>query len=162
MYVPTFIVVDDLTWLMKNFPNSQQIQNRAAKTKKRIREPENNTSTERPRKRIQTQNRSQTRQVEEKRPREDEVPLVSPKSSTKRARTPTASVRKTISEARIEFWRENGDWPTEEQEKTMDRFRQLVNDARARKRSLSRKRSNASLSSETTPKLVAGSEVCSI
>lgn len=39
----------------------------------------------------------------------------------------------------------------------MDRFRDLVNHARARKRSLSRKRSNASLASETNSIQIAGS-----
>lgn len=38
----------------------------------------------------------------------------------------------------------------------MDRFRDLLNHARARKRLLSRKRSNASLSSDTTPTQIAG------
>ncbi|KIX01611.1 uncharacterized protein Z518_09337 [Rhinocladiella mackenziei CBS 650.93] len=50
------------------------------------------------------------------------------------------------SEARVEYWTNNGTWPTEGQEKTMDRFRDIVNHALARKRSgsLSRKRSNTS------------------
>ena len=39
----------------------------------------------------------------------------------------------------------------------MDRFRELVNNTRARKRSLSRKRSNASLASETTPTQITSS-----
>lgn len=39
----------------------------------------------------------------------------------------------------------------------MDRFRELIDYARARKRSLSRKRSNASLASETTPTQITGS-----
>ena len=39
----------------------------------------------------------------------------------------------------------------------MDRFRDLVSTARARKRSLNRKRSNASLASETSPTQIAGS-----
>jgi hypothetical protein len=148
--VPSFVVVDNLTWLMKIFLNSQQIQNQAVKTRKRTRDPDNNTSTERPRKRLS----SQVKQVREKRPREDEVPLshVPAEPSTKRARTSTAPVRKTIDEARIEFWRENGTWPTEEQEKTIDRFRDIVQHALARKRSkssLRRKRLDASIITES-------------
>lgn len=160
MYAPTFVIVDDLTWLAKNLPNSQQIQKRAVKTRKRTRDPENHTSTERPRERLQTRNLLQTKSDEHaekrKRPQEDEVPpsRASPEPSSKRIRTSAAPVskpvRKTISEARVDFWRENGTWPTEEQENTMDRFRDLVNHARARKRSLRRKRSNASLNTETT------------
>lgn len=103
------------------------------------------------------------KQIEKKRSREDEVPpsRVSPEPSAKRVRTSAAPVskpvRKTISEARTEFWAENETWPTEEQESTMDRFRDLVKHARARKRSLSRKRSNTSLASETTPTQITGS-----
>ena len=87
----------------------------------------------------------------QERPPEDEV-LPSHASSepfAKRVRTSTALNRQTIGEARVEFWRENGTWPTEEQEKSMDRFRDIVKDTCAKKRSLSRKRSNASLSTET-------------
>ncbi|KAL2415544.1 hypothetical protein ABEF95_011750 [Exophiala dermatitidis] len=93
-----------------------------------------------------------------KRPREGEVPPFRSSSEQlpKRLRTSAASVGErvgweTISEARVEYWSENGTWPTQEQEKTMDRFRDIVNHALARKRSgsLSRKRSNASLSTET-------------
>ncbi|KAH8695891.1 hypothetical protein GQ44DRAFT_765038 [Phaeosphaeriaceae sp. PMI808] len=97
--------------------------------KKRSRDSENHKSTERPSKRLQTQNPPCTKHPFR----------VSPESSPK----------KRIGEARIEFWRERGTWPTEEQEKTMHRFRELIDDARAKKRSLSRKRSNASLNSET-------------
>ncbi|KAF1993927.1 hypothetical protein P154DRAFT_549292 [Amniculicola lignicola CBS 123094] len=63
----------------------------------------------------------------------------------------------TLSEGRVDYWRETGVWPTEEQEATMDRFRELVGHARARKRSPSRKRSNASLASETTPSQIMSS-----
>ncbi|KAF2182073.1 hypothetical protein K469DRAFT_740566 [Zopfia rhizophila CBS 207.26] len=58
----------------------------------------------------------------------------------------------TISEARVDFWTEKGTWPTEEQEKTMDRFRDIVHHALARKRSsasLRRKRSDTSINAET-------------
>ncbi|KAM3080033.1 hypothetical protein ACMFMF_003446 [Clarireedia jacksonii] len=86
-----------------------------------------------------------------KRHREDEAhsSRVSPESSHKRQRTSTAPTQNTIKKARIEFWRERGTWPTQEQETTMRRFRELVDDARATRRSLSRKRSNSSISSET-------------
>ncbi|RMZ83194.1 hypothetical protein DV738_g1426, partial [Chaetothyriales sp. CBS 135597] len=139
--------------MAKNFSNPEQTQSRAVRAKKRSKDPENHTSTERPRKRLQTQEPPRTKQAKRKRHQEDEVhlPRVSPESSPKRLRTSAAPTQKTIGEARIEFWREGGTWPTEEQETTMHRFRELVDDARARKRSQSRKRSNASLASETNP-----------
>jgi hypothetical protein len=138
--------------MAKNFSNPKQSHSRAVKAKKRSRDPKNHTSTERPRKRLQTQNPPRTKQAKRKRHQEDEVhpSRVSPESSPKRLRTSAAPTRKTIGEARIEFWRERGTWPTEEQETTIHLFRELVDDACARKRSLSRKRSNASLNSETT------------
>lgn len=91
-----------------------------------------------------------------KRPRERyKVPLsrASPEPASKRVRISPASAGesdrwKTISEARVESWRENAAWPTEEQETTMDSFRDIVNHALASKRSsasLSRKRSNVVL-----------------
>ncbi|KAH8724127.1 hypothetical protein GQ44DRAFT_773382 [Phaeosphaeriaceae sp. PMI808] len=69
------------------------------------------------------------------RTREDEVlpSHASLEPPAKRVLTSTALVRQIIGEARIEFWRENGTWPTEEQEKTMDRFRDIVGHARAKK-----------------------------
>ncbi|KAL9623484.1 MAG: hypothetical protein Q9160_002164 [Pyrenula sp. 1 TL-2023] len=138
--------------MAKNYSNPEQAHSRAVKAKKRSRDPENHTSSERPRKRLQTQTSPCTKQAKRERNRGDEVQpsRVSPESSPKRLRASAAPTQKTIEEARIEFWREKGTWPTEEQETTMRRFRELVDDARARKRSLSRKRSNASLNSETT------------
>lgn len=104
---------------------------------------------------IQTTSGSVQQAKTRKRPREDEIPPSSPSLEPfpKRVRTSVSEPLKpkTISEARVDYWRETGAWPTEEQEGTMDRFRELVDHARARKRSLSRKRSNASLASETTP-----------
>ncbi|KAF1992758.1 hypothetical protein P154DRAFT_549923 [Amniculicola lignicola CBS 123094] len=88
---------------------------------------------------------------------EDEVspPLPSLEPFPKRVRTSPASARKpvrwkTVREARVDYWNDKGTWPTEEQEATMHRFRDLLDNARARKRSLSRKRSNPSLNSETS------------
>lgn len=127
------------------------------------RDSENPTSIERPRRRLKTQTPSPTKQIEEAVPQEDEASPshVSPEPFPKRARTSATPashlVRKTISETRTEFWVENETWPTEEQESTMDRFQGLVNNARARKRPLSRKRSHASLPSETTPTQITGS-----
>ncbi|KAK3065002.1 hypothetical protein LTS18_014077 [Coniosporium uncinatum] len=146
--------------MAKNFSNSEQTHPRAVKAKKRSRDSENHTSTERPRKRLQTENPPRTKQAEKKRHREDEVQpsRVSPESSPERLRTSAAPTQKTIGEARIEFWREKGTWPTEEQETTMRRFRELVDDARAKKRSLSRKHSNASLNSETTQTQTSSSQ----
>ncbi|KAI1277744.1 hypothetical protein F5Y07DRAFT_407285 [Xylaria sp. FL0933] len=61
-----------------------------------------------------------------------------PEPLPKRVRTSAASVgdhlgRETISEARVDSRRENGTWPTEEQEKTMVRFRDIAQHALARK-----------------------------
>ncbi|KAF1962655.1 hypothetical protein CC80DRAFT_521710 [Byssothecium circinans] len=81
-----------------------------------------------------------------KRPREEDEVLpsrASPEPVSKRVRTSAALVGEL---------RENGTWPTEEQEKTMDRFRD-IHHALARKRSsasLRRKRSDASFA-ETVP-----------
>lgn len=73
-----------------------------------------------------------------------------PKRTPRRMRIAVSPIQRIINAARIEFWNENGSWPTEKQEAGMDCFRDLVNQARARKRSLSRKRSNASLTSDIT------------
>ncbi|KAF2245184.1 hypothetical protein BU26DRAFT_386315, partial [Trematosphaeria pertusa] len=109
---------------------------------------------------IQTTPNSVQQAKTPKRPREEgEVPPFrsSPEPLPKRVRTSAASVGEqvgweTISEARVDYWRENGTWPTEEQEKTMDRFRDIFHHALARKRSsasLRRKRSDASINAET-------------
>jgi hypothetical protein len=97
-----------------------------------------------------------------KRPREEDEVTPSPTSPeplSKRIRTSAATVgnsagQKMIKEARVDFWRERGTWPTEEQEKTMDRFRDIVQHTLAKKRSsasLRRKRSDISINAETTP-----------
>ncbi|KAI9683913.1 MAG: hypothetical protein M1829_004248 [Trizodia sp. TS-e1964] len=64
------------------------------------------------------------------RPRDDEIPSSrhSPEPLSKRVRISPASAVEplrwnTIREARIDYWRENGTWPSEDQENTMDRFR---------------------------------------
>ena len=136
--------------MAKNSSNPEQSYLRADGAKERSRDPKNHTPTERPKKRTQTQNTPHTKQAKRKRPQEEESSPVSPQSSTKRRRVSAAPSQRTIGEARIEFWREQGTWPTEEQETTMHRFREIVDGARASKRSLSRKRSNASLNSDTT------------
>lgn len=74
----------------------------------------------------------------------------------KRVRTSTASAseparRKTIREARVDYWNENQSWPTEEQEKTMDRFRNLVQPALARKKSSASLRINTETLPTRTP-----------
>lgn len=94
-----------------------------------------------------------------KRPREEDdasPPLPSLQPFPKRVQTCTAvsqpARRKTITEARIDYWNETQTWPTEEQENTMDRFQDLAQPALAFKKSaaiLRRKRSNASINSET-------------
>ncbi|KAF2005978.1 hypothetical protein P154DRAFT_570707 [Amniculicola lignicola CBS 123094] len=136
----------------------RQTERRAVEAKKRTRDPEILLSLERPRKRPRIKDPLQTKrhnQVgKQKRPREDETstPHASLQTPAKRARTTTVAVQERIDEARIKFWRENGTWPTEEQEKTMDRFRDIVQHALPRKRSkssLRRKRSDASISTET-------------
>ena len=61
---------------------------------------------------------------------------------------------KTISDVWINFWRETGTWPTEEQGAVMDRFRDLVDHALPKKRSkssLRRKHSDPSINAETVP-----------
>ncbi|KAF2259162.1 hypothetical protein CC78DRAFT_572088 [Lojkania enalia] len=142
----------------EHFSNLRQIQKQVVEAQKRARDPEILPSLERPRKRPRTQDPLQTKphkQAEkQKRPREDEASSshASLETPAKRVRTSTIPVQKTIGEARIEFWKENGTWPTEEQEKTMDRFQDIVQHTLARKRSkssLRRKRSDASISAET-------------
>ncbi|KAF2105223.1 hypothetical protein BDV96DRAFT_655827 [Lophiotrema nucula] len=96
-----------------------------------------------------------------KRPREDQVspalPSLEPFPQPVRTSVNELLRWNTVSEARVDCWRETGAWPTEEQEATIHRFRELVDHARAKKRSLSRKRSNASLASETTPTQIMSS-----
>lgn len=87
-----------------------------------------------------------------KRPRKDELTssYSKPGPAQKRLRLTATSVTKPIEfkttrEARIAYWREYFNWPNKEQE--MDRFRDLVQQSLARKRStasLRRKRSDAS------------------
>ncbi|TVY94275.1 hypothetical protein LAWI1_G002062 [Lachnellula willkommii] len=136
--------------MAKNILNPQGIKKQAVKAKKRTRDPENPSPIEQPTKRLRPHSPQKTYK-KRKRPRENEVPPsnASLERPAKRVRTSTALVQQTIGEARIDFWTENGNWPTEEQEKSMDRFRDIVNHARAKRRSLSRKRSNASLNTET-------------
>ncbi|KAF2802877.1 uncharacterized protein BDZ99DRAFT_491919 [Mytilinidion resinicola] len=124
----------------------EALQKGLVSTRKRAQDPETHTSTERPRKRLQTRNNPQMKSDEyaqkKKRPREDEV-AYPPEPPSKRERTSSAAFNK----ARINFWTKNNTWPAED---TMNRLGNLVNDARARRRSLSRKRSNTSLNTETT------------
>ncbi|KAI9674642.1 MAG: hypothetical protein M1822_009046 [Bathelium mastoideum] len=109
-------------------------------------------SVERPKKRPKTQDPSNPHEQfrSRKRSREDVTPPFHSclERSPKRVRTN----RQTISEARLGFWTEEGKWPTEEQERTMDRFRDLVQHALPRKRSkssLCRKRSDTSVGAGT-------------
>jgi hypothetical protein len=147
----------DLTWFGKNSSNSQQIQERAVKEKpsqqggRSLRLQAANP--------IQTSNSVQQAKTL-KRPRaEDEVlaSCASPEPASKRVRASAilagAPARwKTISDARVDYWRKNRTWPPEEQE--MDCFRDIVRHALPRKRSsasLRRKRSDPSISAETAP-----------
>ncbi|KAI9808741.1 MAG: hypothetical protein M1825_003893 [Sarcosagium campestre] len=67
---------------------------------------------------------------------------------------PAAFVSRMISKARIGFWSEKESWPTAEQEATIHPFRDLVNDAHARKRSPS-----PTLGSDAMSTYTAGSEL---
>lgn len=129
--------------MAKNFSNPRQ---------KRAGNPQNPRPNRRPRKRpqtqapLQTKSREQVEKRKRKRPQENEVPhsSTSLERPLKRART--------ISEARVDYWRENGIWPNAEQEEAMYRFRDLVQPALARKKSsayLPRKPSYASINAET-------------
>ncbi|KAH7111327.1 hypothetical protein B0J11DRAFT_554356 [Dendryphion nanum] len=79
---------------------------------------------------IQTTPDSVQQAKSRKRPREDEVSLSrsSPEPFLKRVRTSVNDPLKwkTVSGARVDYWRETGAWPTEEQEATMNRFRELI------------------------------------
>jgi hypothetical protein len=58
----------------------------------------------------------------------------------------------TGQQARVNYWTENGTWPNAEQQETMDRLRDLIQPALARKKSsasLRRKRSDVSINVET-------------
>jgi hypothetical protein len=81
-----------------------------------------------------------TQEVENRWFLDENVPLklcssessASSEPSAKRVRISTPPVgkipfRKTFRGARVEFWIEKGRWPTEEQEKTMDRFEGFAN-----------------------------------
>ncbi|KAF2690853.1 hypothetical protein K458DRAFT_438621 [Lentithecium fluviatile CBS 122367] len=90
-----------------------------------------------------------------KRSRTDEASsaLRSLEPSVKRVRTSLnePNGQQTASRFSIEHWSTSGHWPTDEQEATMNRHQELAFDARARRRSLSRKRSNGSLASDMVP-----------
>ncbi|KAF2759474.1 hypothetical protein EJ05DRAFT_509225 [Pseudovirgaria hyperparasitica] len=147
--------------MVKDFSSSTEAPSRVVEAKKRSWDPESHTSSERPRKRLQSQISPNTKQAGDNRHREDEVPNPrdSLEASTKRSRSSSAATQKTIKEARLEFWRDKGTWPTEEQEATMRRLQDIVDQARPIKRSLSRKRSNASLNSETTQTQTSSSQL---
>ncbi|PQE16223.1 hypothetical protein CJF31_00009205 [Rutstroemia sp. NJR-2017a BVV2] len=85
-----------------------------------------------------------------KQPRKDEFlsSSTSLEPPPKRIRT----VWNTIGDARVDFWRENGNWPTVEQENTPDRFRCVENEfaRKISKSSLLRKRTDTSIYTETT------------
>lgn len=132
--------------MAKNPSNPQQVQEEAARSRKRIRDCEN-PSTEQPKKkRLRVQQSSLANPRAQKRTREDEAT-----SSLAPLERPSKRIRpvwKTIGEARVDYWIENGFWASAEEEKTMDRFRDLVQHALARRKSstsLRRKRSDASI-----------------
>jgi len=140
--------------MAKNLSNPQQVQEEAVNPRKRIPDLENPSIEQHNKKRSRTQDTPYTKpraQVEkQKRPREDEDTLsrISLERSSKRIQTDW----KATSEARVDYWRENGTWPNAEQEESMDRYRELVQPALARKKSstsLRRKRSDASINAET-------------
>ena len=70
----------------------------------------------------------------QKRAREDDI-NAPPDHTLKRTRTSGPPIQKTIKEARIEFWNENGIWPTDKQEAIMDRVRDLIMRVPAKDRS---------------------------
>ncbi|KAF1911014.1 hypothetical protein BDU57DRAFT_114951 [Ampelomyces quisqualis] len=132
---------------------------RNQKTKKRSRVPENHTLPGRPRKRLRTQISPGTEQTKRKRHQDEVHPTrLLPESSPKRQRISAVPTEQTIGNARIEFWSERKTWPTEKQERAMRRLRELVDDARAKKRSLSRKRSSSSINSETSQTQTSSSQ----
>lgn len=143
----------------KHFSDHEPIPSRAVKLNGCSQLSEKHTLTDRPRKRPRTGSHPLTEQADEKLQPENQFQPTCLLSELflRRPRPSTPTTRKTIGEARIEFWSEKGSWPTEEQEKTMNRFQELRDDAHARKRSLSRKRSSTSLTSETShPQASAG------
>jgi hypothetical protein len=80
-----------------------------------------------------------------KQPRKDEVSS----SCTERPRKRMRTVWRSISDARVESWTENGEWPRGEEENRLDQFQALLRNARPFKRSLRRMRSDTSLNYET-------------
>ncbi|TVY60828.1 hypothetical protein LSUE1_G009732 [Lachnellula suecica] len=109
-----------------------------------------------PRKRIQTQDRSRPEQAVKRKTQELSAGLshISPEPSSKRFEALVDQPAGVLQEARLTWWSEKGTWPTIEDE-LLDRFRSIVEDARAKKRSLSRKRSSGSMASSSSP---SGSE----
>lgn len=136
--------------MAKNILNPRGIKKQVAEAKKRNMNPEKPSPIERPTKRLRHHS-PQKPPEDQKQFREDEVrpshPSLEPLA--KRVSVSTTLIPQTIREARIEFWQERGTWPTEGEEKMMDCFRDIFNHPRAEKDSLSRKLSNASLTTET-------------
>ncbi|TAQ85560.1 hypothetical protein B7494_g6124 [Chlorociboria aeruginascens] len=79
-----------------------------------------------------------TEQAEKRKTQETSAGLsrISPEPSSKRVEAPVDQPAGVLQEARLTWWSEKGTWPTAEDE-SMDRFRSMAEDARARKRSLS-------------------------
>ncbi|KAL9084083.1 MAG: hypothetical protein Q9165_008220 [Trypethelium subeluteriae] len=131
-------------------PNLQEQEKQTHTVGSHVLDVKRPSSIKQPREHPRIQDRPQLQEQIERQKRHREVeatPSTSLKQSPKRVRT----IPPTINEARLGFWTEEGRWPTEEQEKTMDRFRDIVQYALPRKRtkSLRRKRSDASVGTET-------------
>ncbi|KAM3081539.1 hypothetical protein ACMFMG_004996 [Clarireedia jacksonii] len=106
----------------------------------------------RPWERIQTQDRSPTEQAEERKAQEVQASLsyISPEPSSKLLEAPVDKPAGVLQEARLIWWIEKGTWPTTEDE-LMDRFRFIVEEASAKRRFPSRKRSSGSMASGSSP-----------
>ncbi|KAL9075415.1 MAG: hypothetical protein Q9157_004040, partial [Trypethelium eluteriae] len=132
-------------------PNLQEQEKQTHTVGSHVLDVKRPSSIKQPREHPRIQDRPQLQEQIERQKRHQEVkatPSTSLKQSPKRVRT----IPPTINKARLGFWTEEGRWPTEEQEKTMDRFRDIVQYALPRKRtksSLRRKRSDASVGTET-------------
>ncbi|KAF7876806.1 hypothetical protein EAF04_001889 [Stromatinia cepivora] len=126
----------------ENSSSPEQTQELAINTRKRNRDSENSSTTQ-TKKCLRDLSLAQTKIcAESKRTREGEI---TPSYVLRDCHTEGPRfTAKTIRDTWVDFWRHTGTWPTAGHDKAMNRLQSFIEE------SLAKKRSNASLSAETT------------